>query len=185
MTGRFAPTAVIPTFGESGFARDEAALDHVIESGTSMKLQVKSESESTCCIKLSDRSIDFPQSPSELRCHADAWRQRRILATATHRQRAINSASPSERNKSKRKTGHVALSLEAPLIQAEIWRSHNGRCDGCIAVQAEAAARHGASREEIAEALGVATAVNAGAALVYSTRVLDAYEQVREASGTS
>ena len=59
------------------------------------------------------------------------------------------------------------------------------RCDGCIAVHAEAAARHGASREEIAEALGVATAVNAGAALVYSTRVLDAYEQVREASGTS
>ena len=59
------------------------------------------------------------------------------------------------------------------------------RCDGCIAVHAEAAARHGASREEIAEALGVATAGNAGAALVYSTRVLDAYEQVREASGTS
>src|ERR1700724_961702 len=52
------------------------------------------------------------------------------------------------------------------------------RCDGCIAVHAEAAARHGASREEIAEALGVATAVNAGAALVYSTRVLDAYGQV-------
>jgi AhpD family alkylhydroperoxidase len=52
------------------------------------------------------------------------------------------------------------------------------RCDGCITVHAEAAARHGASREEIAEAPGVATAVNAGAALVYSTRVLDAYEQV-------
>ena len=55
------------------------------------------------------------------------------------------------------------------------------RCDGCIAVHAEAAARQGASREEIAEALGVATAVNAGAALVYSTRVLDAYEQVTAA----
>jgi AhpD family alkylhydroperoxidase len=51
------------------------------------------------------------------------------------------------------------------------------RCDGCIAVHTEAAARQGASREEIAEALGVATAVNAGAALVYSTRVLDAYER--------
>jgi AhpD family alkylhydroperoxidase len=51
------------------------------------------------------------------------------------------------------------------------------RCDGCIAVHTEAAARHGASPEEIAEALGVAAAVNAGAALVYSTRVLDAYEQ--------
>jgi AhpD family alkylhydroperoxidase len=56
------------------------------------------------------------------------------------------------------------------------------RCDGCIAVHTEAAARHGASREEIAEALGVAAAVNAGAALVYSTRVLDAYQQVTAAT---
>jgi AhpD family alkylhydroperoxidase len=50
------------------------------------------------------------------------------------------------------------------------------RCDGCMSVHAAAAARHGATREEIVEALGVATAVNAGAALVYSTRVLDAYQ---------
>lgn len=49
------------------------------------------------------------------------------------------------------------------------------RCDGCIAVHVDAAIRHGATREEIAEALGVATAVNAGAALVFSTRVMDAY----------
>jgi AhpD family alkylhydroperoxidase len=52
------------------------------------------------------------------------------------------------------------------------------RCDGCIAVHTEAAIRHGASREEIAEALGVAVAVNAGAALVYSTRVLDAHAAI-------
>jgi AhpD family alkylhydroperoxidase len=51
------------------------------------------------------------------------------------------------------------------------------RCDGCITVHSEAAIRHGASREEIAEALGVAVAVNAGAALVYSTRVMDAVEE--------
>jgi AhpD family alkylhydroperoxidase len=48
------------------------------------------------------------------------------------------------------------------------------RCDGCIAVHSEAAIRAGASEDEIAEALGVAIAVNAGAALVYSTRVMDA-----------
>jgi AhpD family alkylhydroperoxidase len=48
------------------------------------------------------------------------------------------------------------------------------RCDGCIAVHTEAALKAGASREEIAEALGVAVAVNAGAAVVYSTRTLDA-----------
>jgi AhpD family alkylhydroperoxidase len=50
------------------------------------------------------------------------------------------------------------------------------RCDGCITVHTEAAIKHGASREEIAEALGVAVSVNAGAALVYSARVMDAYE---------
>jgi AhpD family alkylhydroperoxidase len=49
------------------------------------------------------------------------------------------------------------------------------QCDGCIAVHTDAAVKHGATREEIAEALGVAIAVNAGAALVYSARVMDAY----------
>jgi AhpD family alkylhydroperoxidase len=49
------------------------------------------------------------------------------------------------------------------------------RCDGCIAVHTEAAIKAGATRAEIVEALGTATAVNAGAALVYSTRVMDAY----------
>lgn len=48
------------------------------------------------------------------------------------------------------------------------------RCDGCITVHVDAALKHGASREEIAEALGVAVALNAGAALVYSARVMDA-----------
>lgn len=38
------------------------------------------------------------------------------------------------------------------------------RCDGCITVHVDAALKHGASREEIAEALGVAVALNAGAA---------------------
>ena len=48
------------------------------------------------------------------------------------------------------------------------------QCDGCIAVHVDAAAKHGATREEVVEALGVAIAVNAGAALVYSARVADA-----------
>jgi len=40
-------------------------------------------------------------------------------------------------------------------------------------VQSEAALKAGATKEEIAEALGVAVSMNAGAALIYSTRVLD------------
>lgn len=51
------------------------------------------------------------------------------------------------------------------------------RCDGCITVHTEAAIRHGATRDEIAEALGVAISVNAGAALVYSARVMDAFKE--------
>ena len=48
------------------------------------------------------------------------------------------------------------------------------QCDGCITTHVDAALKHGADREEIAEALGVAAAVNAGAALIYSARVMDA-----------
>ncbi len=50
------------------------------------------------------------------------------------------------------------------------------RCDGCITVHVEAALKQGATREEIAEALGVAVALNAGAALVFSARVMDAVD---------
>ncbi len=48
------------------------------------------------------------------------------------------------------------------------------RCDGCIVFHSEAALKAGATKEEISEALGVAVAMNAGAALVFSSRVLDA-----------
>jgi AhpD family alkylhydroperoxidase len=48
------------------------------------------------------------------------------------------------------------------------------QCDGCITTHVHAAKKHGATSEEIAEALGVAIAVNAGAALVFSARVMDA-----------
>jgi AhpD family alkylhydroperoxidase len=49
------------------------------------------------------------------------------------------------------------------------------RCDGCITTHVEAAARNGATKEEVVEALAVAIQVNAGAALVYSARTLDAF----------
>ncbi len=48
------------------------------------------------------------------------------------------------------------------------------RCDGCITIHTEQALKLGASEDEIAEALGVAIALGAGASLVYSTRVMDA-----------
>jgi AhpD family alkylhydroperoxidase len=59
------------------------------------------------------------------------------------------------------------------------------RCDGCIATHVDAAIKHGASRDEIAEALGVAIAVNAGAALVYSARTLDAHAALAPAGANT
>jgi AhpD family alkylhydroperoxidase len=51
------------------------------------------------------------------------------------------------------------------------------RCDGCIAVHSQAAVSAGATPEEVAEALGVAVALNTGAAVVYSARALDAVQK--------
>ena len=56
------------------------------------------------------------------------------------------------------------------------------QCDGCIVVHTDAALKHGATRDEITEALGVAIAVNAGAALIFSTRVMDAHAAKSAAS---
>ena len=50
------------------------------------------------------------------------------------------------------------------------------RCEGCIDAHSRKAKAAGASKEEVAEALGVAIALNAGAALTYSLHVLDALD---------
>jgi len=55
------------------------------------------------------------------------------------------------------------------------------RCDGCIAMHTDAARKLGLTPAEVAEALGVAVSINAGAALVYSTRTLDSLADLREA----
>lgn len=52
------------------------------------------------------------------------------------------------------------------------------RCDGCIAVHVEAAKKHGATQEEVLEALGIAVAINAGTTLIFSARTLDAYTNI-------
>lgn len=70
-----------------------------------------------------------------------------------------------------KKQGHLdAKTVELIALAVAVTT----RCDGCIAVHAEAALKQGATREEIADALGVAVALNAGAAMVYSARTLDA-----------
>lgn len=49
------------------------------------------------------------------------------------------------------------------------------RCDGCIAYHAKAAARAGATAEEVAELLGVALLMDGGTASVYAPRAFEAF----------
>ena len=75
------------------------------------------------------------------------------------------------------KTGHLdAKTRELIALAVAVTL----RCDGCITVHAEAVRKLGATKEEIAEALGVAVSINAGAALVYSVRTLDAFSAATE-----
>jgi AhpD family alkylhydroperoxidase len=48
-------------------------------------------------------------------------------------------------------------------------------CDGCIAYHAKAAARAGASREEVAELLGVAVLMDGGTATIHAPRAWEAF----------
>lgn len=71
------------------------------------------------------------------------------------------------------KTGHLDEKTRQLISMAVAVTT---RCDGCISVHSQKAVEAGATKEQIAEALGVAIAMNAGAALVYSARALDAVD---------
>lgn len=73
------------------------------------------------------------------------------------------------------KTGHLEPRIHELISLAVAVTT---RCDGCIAVHTKKAAEAGASLEEVSEALGVAIAMNAGAALTYSARVIETYQQL-------
>lgn len=50
-------------------------------------------------------------------------------------------------------------------------------CDGCVASHARAAARRGATAQEVAEAMGVAIMMNGGPGTVWGPRALAAFEE--------
>jgi AhpD family alkylhydroperoxidase len=51
------------------------------------------------------------------------------------------------------------------------------RCDGCIAFHAEAAVRHGATRDEVMETMGMAIYMGAGPSVMYAAQALEAFDQ--------
>jgi AhpD family alkylhydroperoxidase len=55
------------------------------------------------------------------------------------------------------------------------------RCDDCIAFHAKAALEHGAHREEVLEALGMAIYMGAGPAVMYASHAIEAFDQLEPA----
>jgi AhpD family alkylhydroperoxidase len=53
------------------------------------------------------------------------------------------------------------------------------RCEPCIAYHAEAAAKLGATREEIAETMGMAVYMGAGPSVMYAAKALEAFDQLK------
>ena len=53
------------------------------------------------------------------------------------------------------------------------------RCDACIAFHAEAAVRHGATREEVFEVMSMAIYMGAGPSVMYAAQAIEAYDQYR------
>lgn len=51
------------------------------------------------------------------------------------------------------------------------------RCDPCVTYHVEGARKHGATRAEIAETLGLAVYMGAGPSAMYAAQALEAYDQ--------
>lgn len=51
------------------------------------------------------------------------------------------------------------------------------RCDGCVAFHAQAAVKHGATRDEIMETMGMALYMGAGPSLMYAAQAVEAFDQ--------
>ena len=51
-------------------------------------------------------------------------------------------------------------------------------CEGCIGFHTQAAIRHGASRDEVLDTIGVAVYMGGGPSYVYGAQALQAFEQL-------
>ncbi|MBN8818403.1 MAG: carboxymuconolactone decarboxylase family protein [Sphingomonas sp.] len=59
------------------------------------------------------------------------------------------------------------------------------RCDGCVAFHAQAAVKHGATRDEVMETMGMSLYMGAGPSLMYAAQAVEAYDQFAQASAAA
>ncbi|MFT4151167.1 MAG: carboxymuconolactone decarboxylase family protein [Paracoccaceae bacterium] len=56
------------------------------------------------------------------------------------------------------------------------------RCEACIGLHAEALAKAGATRDEVADVLGMAVQMGGGPALMYTAKALEAFDEFAPAT---
>jgi AhpD family alkylhydroperoxidase len=108
-----------------------------------------------------------------------------VLDTLNPQHRELRRAIPDvykgfgELAKAAMAPGALATSFKE-LIALTIGIVHG--CDGCIASHARAAVRAGATREEAAEAIGVAIMMYGGPATIYGARAYTAFCEFADAA---
>jgi len=113
--------------------------------------------------------------------HKD-WKQvaKELSGLMAATRRGIPEVGKAFHELSKAATAEGALDPKTKeLIAVSI--SVTARCDGCVAFHVGAAVRHGASREEMLETIGMAIYMGGGPSLIYGAQALEAYEQFAEA----
>jgi AhpD family alkylhydroperoxidase len=113
--------------------------------------------------------------------HKD-WKQmaKDLSGLMAETRRGIPGVGKAFHELSKAATAEGALDPKTKeLIAVSI--SITARCDGCVAFHVDAAVRHGASREEMLETIGMAIYMGGGPSLVYGAQALEAYDQFAEA----
>lgn len=82
------------------------------------------------------------------------------------------------------RTAHTGDALDAKTKElVALAISVAIRCTPCIAYHAEGAVKHGASREEVAETLGMAVYMGAGPSVMYAAQALEAVDQMGAKNG--
>jgi AhpD family alkylhydroperoxidase len=71
----------------------------------------------------------------------------------------------------------TSLTKELIALSIAITRE----CDGCIVAHARGCVRQGATRQQVAEAIGVAIAMNGGPGTVWGPRALRAFDEASSA----
>ncbi len=110
-------------------------------------------------------AADYPQTAKEVSENAQMLRQ--AIPDLMKGFAGMGAATYKDAALSARTKELIALAIGISL-----------RCEGCIAHHTKSAIAHGASREEVAEAIATAIQMGGGPSMVYGGEALRAYDQL-------